>query len=92
MMTRTFLIAATLLPLLGGVALAGNAGGRGGAGERTASADNGAVGPMAYQDWQQRWADFARNPLAAWNDGFVAPSGPAATVGLTGADVASRQG
>lgn len=89
-MVRTLLIAATALPLLSGVALAANAGGRGGVSESASAADNGAVGPMAYQDWQQRWADFARNPQSAWSDGIVTPADRAASFGLSGADVASR--
>lgn len=92
MMVRTLLIAATVLPLLSGASFAANAGGRGGVSESASAADNGAVGAMAYQDWQQRWADFARNPQAAWLDGVVTPSDRAAALGLSGADVAARQG
>jgi hypothetical protein len=92
MMTKTLLIAATVLPLLSGAAFAANAGGRGGASESASAADNGAVGAMAYQDWQQRWADFARNPQSAMLDGIVTPQARAAAPGLSGADVAALQG
>lgn len=69
-MMRKLILAAVALPLLSGVALARGAGspgghGNGGGGSRSIEQGGGAIGPFAYADWQQRWAQAAQDPAVA---------------------------